>query len=88
MPRVDLSGECIDKVVLSEKRVPGVDEVDGGIVPDLKITVQSKEPLEGTVYGVVESDGIETVVRSHPKEILVIVRGDVRRFTRTRGSLI
>ena len=77
MPRVDFSGECINKVVLNEKRVPDVDKVNGGITPDSKITIQSKEPLEATVYGVAESDGIETVVRGCSKDILVVVRSDV-----------
>ena len=46
MSRVNLSSERVDEVVLDEKGVPGVDEVDGGIVSDLKVTVQTEEPLE------------------------------------------
>lgn len=52
-----------------EECVPGVDEVNREIVPDLKITIQSQEPLEGTVYGAVEGDGIETELF----EVLVVV---------------
>lgn len=72
MSRVDISSEGVDKVVLDEERVPGINEVDREIVPDLKITIQSKEPLEGTVNRVMEGDGIETVVRSISKEVLVV----------------
>ena len=75
MPRVDFSGERVDEIVLDEKGVPGVDEVDRDIIPDLKITVQSEEPLEATVHGIVECDGIKTVERSLSKEILVVVGG-------------
>ena len=46
MSRINLSSERVDEVVLDEKGVPGVDEVDGGIVSDLKVTVQTEEPLE------------------------------------------
>jgi hypothetical protein len=42
-----LSGGRIDKINLNEEGVPGVDEVDSDIVPGLKVTVQSKESLEG-----------------------------------------
>ena len=61
MSRVNLSGERVNEIVLNEKDVPGVDEVDGGIVPDLEVTIQSEEPFEGTVDGVVEGNGIETI---------------------------
>jgi len=88
MSRVDLSGERVDEVVLNEKRIPGVDKVDGDIVPDLKVTIQSKEPLEGTVHGVVEGNGIETVEGSLSKEILVVIGGDIHRLTKTWGSLV
>ena len=37
MSRVNLSGERVDEIVLNEKEVPGVDEVDGGIVPDWRL---------------------------------------------------
>lgn len=87
MPRVDLPGTSIDEIVLDEERVPGIDKIDGGIVSDLKVTVQPKEPLEGAVDGVVESDGVETVVPSGPKEILVIIRGDIDGFSQTWGPL-
>lgn len=50
MPRVDLPSEGIDEVVLDEKRVPSVDEVDREIVPDLEVTIQPKHSLEGTVH--------------------------------------
>ena len=86
MSRVDLPSERIDKVVLDEEHVPGVDEINRGVVPDLKI--QTKEPLEGTIYGVVEGDGIETVVRGLSKEVLVVVFSDVRRLAKTWGSLV
>ena len=88
MSRVDLSSERIDEVVLNEERVPGVDEVDRDIVWDLKNTIQSKEPLESTVHRVVEGGGIETVVRSLSKEVLVIVCGDINCLTKTWGSLV
>ena len=87
MPRVDLSRASIDEIVLDEECVPGIDKIDGCIVSDLKVTVQPKEPLEGAVDGVVESDGVETVVPSGPKEILVIIRGDVDGFSQTWGPL-
>jgi len=86
MSRVDLSGERVDEVVLNEKCIPGVDKVDGDIVPDLKVAIQSQEPLEGTVHGVVEGNRIETVERSFSKEVLVVVGGDVDRLAKTRGS--
>ena len=50
--------------ILNEERVPGVDEINRDIVSNLKVTVQTKEPLEGTVDGIVEGDGVETVVTS------------------------
>ena len=81
MPRVDLSRTSIDEIVLDEERVPGIDKIDGGIVSDLKVTVQPKESLEGTVDGVVEGDSVEAVVTGGPKEILVIVCGNVDRFS-------
>ena len=80
MSRVDLSGERVDEIILNENDVPGVDEVDGGIVPDLEVTIQSEEPLEGTVDRVVEGNGIETIEGGRSKEILAVVGGDVRRF--------
>ena len=83
MSRVDLSSERIDEVVLDEERVPGIDEVDRDIVWDLKTTIQSKEPFEGMVHGVVERGGIETVVRSLSKEVLVVVCGDVHCLAKT-----
>ena len=55
MPRIDLSGVRVEEIVLNEKGVPGVDEVHGSVVSDLKVTVQPEEPLEGTIDGVVES---------------------------------
>ena len=39
MSRVDLSRERVDEVVLDEERVPGVDEINGDIVADLKVTI-------------------------------------------------
>lgn len=87
MSRIDLSGERIDEIVLDEKGVPGVNKVDRDIVPDSKVTVQSKEPLEGTVHRVVEGNGIKTVEGSLSKEILVVVSGDVYRLAKTWGSL-
>jgi hypothetical protein len=39
VPRVDLSGARIDEVVLNEEGVPGVDEVERDIIPDLEVTV-------------------------------------------------
>ena len=88
MSRVDLSSERVDEVVLDEERIPGVDEIDGEIVADLKVAIQSKEPLEATVHGVMEGDGIKTVVRSASKEILAVVCGDVLRLAETWGSLV
>ena len=88
MPRVNAAGERIDKIVLNEKGIPGVDEGYGDIVSDLKVTIQSKEPLEATVHGLVEGDGIETVEQSLPKEILVVVSGEVCRLAKTWGSLV
>ena len=79
MPRVDLASERVDEIVLDKKGIPGVDKVDRDIVPDLKVTVQSEEPLEGTVDGVMEGNGIETVEWSLSKEILVIVGSEVYR---------
>ena len=38
MSRVDLSSERVE-VVLDEERVPGVDEINGDIVADLKVTI-------------------------------------------------
>jgi hypothetical protein len=61
VPRVDLSGACIDEIILNEECVPGVDEVERDTIPDLEVTVQSKEPLEDTVDGLVEGNGIESV---------------------------
>ena len=52
---VNLSGERVNEIVLNEKSVPGVDEVDGGIVPDLEVTIQSEEPFKGTVDSIMES---------------------------------
>lgn len=72
MSRVNLSGTGIDEIVLNEERVPGVDEIDRGIEPNLKVTVQSKEPLEGTIDGVVEGNRVEAIVTGRPKEKLVI----------------
>jgi len=88
MSRVDLSSGRIDEVILDEERIPGVDEIDREIIPDLKVTIQSKEPLEATVHGVVESDGIETVVGSLSKEVLVVVCGNVHRLAKAWGSLV
>ena len=88
MSRVDLSGGRVEEVVLDEERVPGVDEIDREIVANLKVTIQSEEPLEATVHGVMEGNGIETVMRSASKEILVVVCGDVDCFAKTWGSLI
>jgi hypothetical protein len=48
-----------------------------------RATVQSEEPLEDTVHGIVEGNGVETVDRSRSKEILVIVGGEVRRLGKT-----
>lgn len=77
MSRVDLSSAHIDEIVLNEEGVPGIDEVYGKIVSDFKITVQSKEPLEGTVDRVVEGDCIQTIIANIAKEILAVARGDV-----------
>ena len=63
MSRVNLSGGRVEDVVLDEERVPGVYEIDREIVADLKVTIQSEEPLEATVHGVMEGNGIETVMR-------------------------
>ena len=73
MSRIDLPSVRVDEIVLNKERVPGVDEVNGGIITDLKVTIQSEEPLEGTVDGVVESNGIQTVATSRSKEELVVV---------------
>ena len=81
MPRVDLSSVCIEEIVLDKKGVPGIDEVHGSVVSDLKIPIQSKEPLEGTIDGVVESDRIETIVTGTSKEKLAVVGGDVDRLS-------
>ena len=81
MPRVDLASERVDEIVLDKKGIPGVDEVDRDIVPDLKVTVQPEEPLEGTVDGVMEGNGIETVEWGLSKEILVVVGSEVYRGT-------
>ena len=88
MSRVNLTGKRVDEIVLDEQRVPSVDEVDGDIVPDLEVTVQSEEPLEGAVHGVVEGDGIEAVERGLSKEILVVVGSDVYCLAETWGTLI
>jgi len=77
MPWVDLSCRGVDEIVLNEERIPSIHEVDRDIVSDLKISVQSKEPLEDTIDRIVESDRIETIVAGTPKEVLVIVRSNV-----------
>ena len=79
MPRVDLASERVDEIVLDEKGIPGVDKVDRDVVPDLKVTVQSKEPLEGAVDGVMEGNGIKTIEWGLSKEILVVVGSKVHR---------
>lgn len=81
MSRVNLSSVRINEIVLNEESVPGIDKVDGEIVSDLKVAVQPKEPLEGTVDRVVEGDRIKTIVTSTPKEILAVVRSDVDRLS-------
>ena len=73
MLRVDLSSEGVDEIVLNEKRVPTIDEVSREIVSDFKVTIQPKEPLEDTIYGVVEGDCVETIVPSTSEEILVVL---------------
>ena len=70
------------EVVLNEHGVPGVDKVGGEVPPNLKVTIQSKEPFETTIYRVVEGDGIETVDGCRSKEILVVIGGDVHRVTK------
>jgi hypothetical protein len=77
MSRVDLSGTGIEQIVGNKERVPGVDEINRGIVSDLKVAVQSKEPLEGMKDGVMESDRVQAVVTGGPKEKLILARGDV-----------
>ena len=49
----------------------------------LRVTTQSKEALEATAHGVVEGNGIESIKRSLPVEILVVVSGDVHRLAKT-----
>jgi hypothetical protein len=88
VPRVELSGTGVDKIVLNEERVPSVDEINRGVIPDLNVTIQSKEPLERAIDGIVECIRINAVVPGRPKEKLVVVRGDVDRALQTRGSLI
>jgi len=39
MSRVDLSSERVDEIVLNEKGVPRIDEVDGDIISDLEIPI-------------------------------------------------
>lgn len=73
MPRVDLSGAGVDEIVLNKEFVPGFDETNREVTSEIEVTVQSKEPLEGTVDGVVESGCVDAVVTSRPKEKLVIV---------------
>lgn len=77
MSRVDLSSVRVEEIVLDEERVPGIDKVNRGIVSDLKVTVQPKEPLEGTIDGVMEGDRVQTIVTRRPKEKLVIGGCDV-----------
>lgn len=81
MPWVDLPCIGVDEIVLDEERIPSIHEIDRDIVSDLEISVQSKEPLKNTIDRVVESDRIETVVASTPKEVLVIVRSNVDRLS-------
>ena len=88
VPRVNLSSERVDEIVLNEKGIPCVDEVDGDIVSDLEVTVQPEEPLEGAVHRVMESNGIEAVDRSRSKEILTVVGCEVQRLAKTWGSLL
>ena len=56
-------------------------------MPDLRVTTQSKEALKVMVRGVVGGNGIGTVERSLPEEILVVVSGDVHRLAKTWGLL-
>jgi hypothetical protein len=73
MSRVNLSGTGIEQIVGNEERVPGVDEINRGILSNLKIAIQSKEPLEGTIdNGVMESDRVQAVVAGGPKEKLIL----------------
>lgn len=88
MSGVDLSSERINEIVLDEEGVPSIDKVDGEIISDLKVAVQSEEPLETTVDGVMEGDRVQTVAPSAPKEKLVVARGDVDRVSETWGSLL
>jgi hypothetical protein len=81
MPRVDLSSERVDKIVLDKELIPGIDKVYGEIISDLNVTIQSKEPLEGTIDGVMEGNRIYAIVTEIPKEILVVARSDVYRLS-------
>jgi len=60
---VDLAGVRVDEIVLHEHLVPRADEVDRDIVGDLQVAVHSEETLECAVDGVMEGDGVETVIR-------------------------
>ena len=61
--RVDLAGVRVDEIVLHERLVPRADEFHRYIIGDLQVTVHSEETLECAVDGVMEGDGVETVIR-------------------------
>lgn len=74
MSGVNLSSRRVEEIVLWEECIPGIDKVNWDTFKsDLKVTIQAKEPPEGTVDGVVEGNSIKTVVASQSGEELNVV---------------
>ena len=87
MARVDLASELIDEIVLHEHLVPCADEVHRDVIGDLQVTVHSEETLERAVDGVMEGDGIETVIGCVSQEELVVLGRHIRGCEET-GRLL